>query len=75
MPVVAVAAVAARRASECSSAYLSVIEADVGEARYVTQGVGPGTSAELYADLRVHLARNIALETACLDGAGAVAGV
>jgi hypothetical protein len=73
--VVAVAAVAARRASEGNAAYLIVIEADVGEARYVAQDVGPGTSAELYPDLRVHLARNIALETACLDGAGAVARV
>jgi hypothetical protein len=36
----------------------------------VAQDVGPGTSAELYSDLRVHLARDIALETACLDGAG-----
>ena len=38
----------------------------------VGQGIDPDTSPEqadeIYADLHIHLARNIAHETACLDG-------
>jgi hypothetical protein len=63
---------------EGNGAYLIVIEDGPGSAeyngpRYIGQGIRPGTSAgraaEIYADLHVHLASNIAHETACRDGA------
>jgi hypothetical protein len=58
---------------EGNGAYLIVIENGPDSLRYIGQGIGPGTSAErvseIYADLHVHLAQNIAHETACLDGA------
>jgi hypothetical protein len=58
---------------EGRGAYLIVIEAGPDEPRYISQGIGPATSAEtvaeIYAHLHVHLARNIAHETAWLDGA------
>ena len=58
---------------EGTGAYLIVIEDGPDRPRYIGQGIGPGTSAgrtsEIYADLHVHLARTIAHETACLDGA------
>ena len=56
---------------EGRGAYLVVLENGPG-GRYAGQGIGPDTTAErvseIYADLHVALARNIAHETACQDG-------
>jgi len=56
---------------EGCGAYLVVLE-DGQAGRYVGQGIGPDTAtervSEIYADLHMALARNIAHETACLDG-------
>jgi hypothetical protein len=56
---------------EGRGAYLIVVE-DGPHGRYIGEGIGPDTTAErvgeIYADLHVALALDIAHETACLDG-------